>query len=83
MYYMRGAGSLKIGAYKDGKPVQIGSLSGLDDEILLNWKDYIGKVAEITAMEVMRETQGLRHPKFVSWRLDKVPRDCQWETIFG
>lgn len=83
MYYMRGAGSLKIGAYKDGKPVQIGSLSGLDDEILLNWKDYIGKVVEITAMEVMRETQGLRHPKFVSWRLDKVPRDCQWETIFG
>lgn len=83
MYYMRGAGSLKIGAYKDGKPVQIGSLSGLDEEILLNWKDYIGKVAEVTCMEVMRETQGLRHPRFIGWREDKVPRDCQWETIFG
>ena len=82
MYYMRGAGSLKIGAYKDGKPVQIGSLSGLDEEILLNWKDYIGKVAEVTCMEVM-PTGGLRHPRFLSFREDKVPRDCQWETIFG
>lgn len=82
MYYMRGAGSLKIGVYKDGKPIQIGSLSGLDEEILLNWKDYIGKVAEVTCMEVM-PTGGLRHPRFLSFREDKTPRDCQWETIFG
>lgn len=82
MYYMRGAGSLKIGAYKDGKMVQIGSLSGLEDEVLLNWKDYVGKVAEITAMEIM-ETEGLRHPRLVGWRLDKTARECQWELIFG
>lgn len=83
MYYLGGAGSLKIGAYKDGKIVQIGSLSGIDDSVLLNWHDYIGKVAEITAMEVMRDTKGLRHPRLVCYREDKDPRDCQWELIFG
>lgn len=82
MYYLGGAGSLKIGVYKDGKVVQVGSLSGVDDEVLLNWKAYIGKVIEITAMEVMKETKGLRHPRLVGFRDDKTPKDCQWELIF-
>lgn len=83
MYYLGGAGSLKIGAYKDGGVVQIGSLSGIDDDVLLNWKDYVGRVIEITAMEVMKDTKGLRHPRLVGFRDDKSPKDCQWEVIFG
>lgn len=83
MYYLGGAGSLKIGVYKKGKVVQIGSLSGIDDDVLLNWKTYVGKVVEITAMEVMQETKGLRHPRLVGFRDDKTPKDCQWELIFG
>lgn len=46
-YFYGRAGSLKIGAYKDGKMVQVGSLSGLTEEILENWKSYIGKVVEV------------------------------------
>lgn len=83
MYYLGGAGSLKIGAIKDEKVVQVGSLSGIDDEVLLNWKDYVGKVIEITAMEVMRDTKGLRHPRLVAYRPDKSPKECTYESIFG
>lgn len=82
MYFMNGAGSLKIGVYKDGKIVQVGSLSGLDDEVLFNWQDYVGKVAEITAMQIM-ETGGLRHSKFQKWREDKSQKDCTWESFYG
>ena len=74
------AGSLKLGMYKDGKPVQIGSLSGITDEIKENWKDYLGQVVEVAAMEVM-DTGGIRHPKFVRFRPDKVPEECAYENL--
>lgn len=84
-YYYGWAGSLSIGAYRDGKLVKIGQLSGIDDEIKANWKNYIGKVAEITAMQIGMggETKGLRHPRFLNWREDKSPTDCKYEDIFG
>lgn len=81
-FFNNWAGSLKIGVYKDDKIVQIGSLSGLDKEILKNWRDYTGKVAEVSCMEVYKETLGLRHPKFIQWRPDKNPEECTWETIY-
>lgn len=81
-YWNNWAGSLRIGAAKDNKVVVIGSLSGLTEEVLENWQDYIGRVAEITAMEVL-PTGGLRHPKFVQWRPDLTARDCAWEKIYG
>ena len=80
-YFNNWAGSLVIGAKKDNKVCQVGSLSGLTEEVLCNWKDYIGKVCEITAMEVMDE--GLRHPKFVRWRPDLTARDTDYYRIFG
>ena len=83
MYFLGGAGSLKIGAYKDGKLVQVGNLSGLEEEILLNWKSYLGKVIEITAMEVMADSYGLRHPRPVRLRSDKMASECDWYQIFG
>lgn len=79
------AGSLKLGAMKDGKPVQIGNLSGITDEVKENWKDYVGKVCEISCMEIMDNEQGgkgLRHPKLLGWRSDKTKEDCKWEEIF-
>ena len=83
-WYNGWAGSLKIGVYRDGKVVQIGNLSGMKDEVLMNWKNYIGKVAEIVAMEIMdTEQKGLRHTRFLNWRPDKDPKDCQYEDIFG
>lgn len=79
-YYHHWAGSLQLGLYDGDKLVQVGSLSGLTEEILENWKDYLGKVVEVTAMMVM-ETGGLRHPKFVSIREDKNAKDCTIEQL--
>lgn len=76
------AGSLRLGAYKDGKLIEIGSLSGVTDEVKENWKDYIGKVAEVTAMEIM-DTGGLRHPKLNRFRDDINAEECTYERIFG
>lgn len=76
------AGSLRLGAYKNGKLVEIGSLSGVTDEVKENWKDYIGKVAEVTAMEIM-DTGGLRHPKLCNFRDDINAEECTYERIFG
>lgn len=82
-YFHGWAGSLKIGLIKGSESVQIGSLSGLEDTILENWRDYIGKVAEISAMEIYDETAGIRHPRFIRWRPDKDAKDCTWETVYG
>lgn len=80
-YFNGWAGSLIIGAKKDNKIVKIGSLSGLTEEVLSNWKDYIGKVAEITGMQIL--VNGIRHPKFVKWREDLTKNDTNWYRIFG
>lgn len=82
MYYLGGAGSLILGAYKGNKLVQIGNLSGLTDEVLINWRDYVGKVCEVSAMEIL-PTLGLRHPRFIRWRDDKPAIDCSYESIYG
>ena len=82
MYFLGGAGSLVLGVYKDEKIIPIGNLSGLTEDILLNWKQYIGKVCEVTAMEIL-PTGGLRHPKFVRFRDDKPRQDCTYESIYG
>ena len=81
-WYYGWAGSFKLGAYKDGKLVEIGNLSGITDQMKEEWKDWVGKVVEVTAMEVM-DTGGLRHPKFVRERIDVNPKECTYERIFG
>ena len=85
-YFYGWAGSWKLGAYKNGKLVQIGSLSGLTDEQKENWKDYVGKVVEVSAMEVSENQEGgkgLRHPKLICIRDDKSAEECTYERIFG
>lgn len=76
------AGSLRLGAIKDGKEVEIGNLSGISDEIKENWREYVGTPIEVTAMEIM-DTGGLRHPKFLGFRTDLSKEDCDWYKIFG
>ncbi len=79
------AGSWRLGAYKDGKLVLIGKLSGLTDEMKENWTDYVGSVVEVSCMEIMdneRGGKGLRHPKLISIRSDKDKTECLWEDIF-
>jgi len=84
-YFYGWAGSWKLGAYKDGKLIQIGSLSGLTDEQKENWKDYVGKVVEVSAMETSENQEGgrgLRHPTLISIRDDVDPKECTYERIF-
>ena len=79
------AGSWKLGAYKDGKLVQIGSLSGLTDEMKENWQKYRGIVCEVSAMETSENQEGgrgLRHPKLIAIRTDIKPEECTYERIF-
>jgi hypothetical protein len=75
-------GSFKIGALKDGEVVQIGSLPNLSDDILSCADSYVGSVAEISCMQVL-ETGGLRHPRFIQFRPDLSPSDCEYSKIFG
>ena len=86
-YFNGWAGSLIIGLYdEDSKKVkQIGTLSGLTEEILENWRDYKGKIIEITGMEIFRNEDGsfsgIRHPKPVGLRPDKVIEDCGFRQV--
>lgn len=83
-YWNGWAGSLAIGIRKDDKIVRIGSLGGMTEEVLQNWRDYKGKVAEISGMQIMdTENQGIRHSRFIQWREDLTPRDTDWYRVFG
>ena len=74
------AGSLKLGLYDGDKLIHVGDLSGVTDEIKERWKEVVGQVAEIGAMEI-HDTGGLRHPKLLHWRSDKAAKDCTIDQI--
>lgn len=87
-YYNGWAGSLALGAMRNGGLVHVGNLSGVTDEIKENWKSYVGRVVEVGAMEVLKEADGtfsgLRHPKFLGWRDDKTKEDATtWKELCG
>lgn len=85
-YFNNWAGSLEIGVIKEDKVVPIGYISGLSDEIKANYKDYKGKIVEVTAMEILYDNgkfSGLRHAKIQQFRPDLTIKDCTWEKIFG
>ena len=79
-YYMGMAGSLEIGVYHNNKIKPIGYLSGLSEEIKMNYDKYKMRVIEVTAMQ-LTDDKMLRHPKFIRFRDDKQPQDCLWEQI--
>ena len=62
--------------------IPIGFLSGLAEEIKVNYKDYAGKVIEVTAMEIEKDSKALRHAKMIQFRPDKNWNECTWESIF-
>ena len=80
-YFNKWAGSLKLGLMKNGEEVYFGDLSGLTEEILGNWKDYIGKVVEVGGMEIDKESGHIRHPRFMKWREDKTKQECDWNQV--
>lgn len=74
------AGSLKLGLYDGDSLVHVGDLSGVDESMKENWKDWVGKVVEIGAMEI-HDTGGLRHPRMLSVRNDKPARECTIDQV--
>lgn len=83
-YFYGWAGSLKLGLYDGDKLVHVGDLSGITDEIRQNWKDYIGKVVEISCMEISEDKEGnkgFRHPRSLGFRDDKLARECTISQI--
>lgn len=81
-YYFKWAGSLKLGLLdEDGMMKHYGDLSGLNEEILTNWRDYIGKVVEVGGMMLDAESGVIRHPKLIQIREDKSPYECSIKQI--
>lgn len=73
------AGSLKLGLWDGRRFVHVGDLSGIPDEMKMNWKDYLDKVIEITCMEISEDkngNKGFRHPKLLRVRDDKPSIEC-------
>ena len=77
--------AIKIGLYKDGELVSIGTVSsGLTDfyreDFAKNPQKYIGQVIECECMEL--KDGSLRHPIFKHFREDKNAEDCKYEEVF-
>ena len=77
--------AIKIGLYKNGELVSIGTVSsGLTDfyreDFAKNPQKYIGQVIECECMEL--KDGALRHPIFKRFREDKNAEDCKYEEIF-
>lgn len=84
--YAKGwVGALRLGVYKDGKIVDLGTVaSGLTDAILeeikVNPNKFVNQPLLIKAME---PTEGnLREKRFIKFRDDINPTDCTWTKIF-
>ena len=78
------AGSLKLGLYDGDKLIHVGDLSGVDESVKENWKDYIGKVIEISCMEISEDkdgNKGFRHPRSLGFRNDKPASECTIEQV--
>lgn len=89
-FFLNYAGAISFSVMKDGKPVHIGYISGVADEmkagIVKEPEKWVGRVFEISAMEVEKtgisETgYSLRHGKLIGERTDKTPADCDFSQI--
>lgn len=86
-YFNGWASAVSFSVIKDNKPIHIGWISGITDElkagIISDRKKWIGKVAELTAMEIehIDGDFSLRHGKIVQWRDDKNFKDCDFSQI--
>lgn len=85
-YYYNWKNAIKLGAYKDGKITEVGTVaSGLTDadrkDMGRNPEHWLNKVVEVQCMSTTKDG-ALRHPVFRRLREDKNPEECLWEEIF-
>lgn len=85
-YYFGWASAISFSVMKEGKPYHIGYISGITEEVkagvVNNPEEWIGKVAELSAMEIenINGQYSLRHGKIVQWRTKKK-EDCDFSQI--
>ena len=62
--------------------MEVCECSGFDDGIRQHFTDHqeeiIGKVVEVKANEIMRDSGRLRHPRYLRDRFDKTAEMCTW-----
>ena len=63
--------------------LEVGECSGFDEDTRSmfsnNPKSWVGKVIEVKANEVFKDTGKLRHPRFLRVRDDKSPVECGYK----
>jgi ATP-dependent DNA ligase len=87
-YFFGWKNGMRLGAYKDGKLVEVGRVaSGLTDELREDMAahpdNYIGKVVQISCMSLNKKDHTVRHPVFERMRPDKNEEDCLLNEIFN
>jgi ATP-dependent DNA ligase len=83
-YYLKMAGSFRLGLLDhDGMVRRYGDLSGLTEEMLTNWRDYLNVVVEVGGMMLDSATRTIRHPKLIRIREDKEPYDCTEDQLIN
>lgn len=83
-YYFKWPGSFKIGLIdEEGMMRRYGDLSGITEEMLSNWRDYLNVVVEVGGMMIDSESKAIRHPKLIRVREDKDPYDCTTDQLFN
>ena len=84
-YAMRWIGAIIFGVWKDGKLVEVGRTSGMDEAtrqlISESKEEYLGQVIEVEAQGLIDKSKGsLQHPRFVCFRNDKSSEQCTFEA---
>jgi len=80
--------SVRLGAWYDGKLIEVCRVSGLKDSLKIDLRDnpekYLEKVVmEVGGMSIDTVEKTLRHPKLVQIREDKQSLECQYTDIFA
>ena len=63
--------------------LEVGECSGFDEDTRKMFShdpdSWVGKVLEVKANEIFKDTGKLRHPRFLRLREDKSPLECTWK----
>ena len=83
-YYQGWIGAIVFGVWKDGKLIEVGRTSGMDETtretLSLNREHYLGAVIEVEAQGIIDKDKGsLQHPRYIMMRPDKNSEQCTFE----